>query len=114
MVGPLFYDLAALLNDPYVNLEDGLKKRLFELYLQELRARGVHLDLEGAETQFKTVSLFRLLQVLGAFAFLTMERNRPFFKQFIPVAVERLRALLIDDAFLGLPTLKSSLNRLGR
>ena len=114
MIGPLFYDLAALLHDPYVVLDDGLKKRLFELYLEEIRARGVELDREKAEFQYMVLAFFRMLQVLGAYSFLTLERKRPFFQRFIPVALDRLETLLTDDMFRGLPTLKRVLASLKR
>ena len=32
-IGPLQYDLASLLIDPYVNLSDEIQKTLFEIYL---------------------------------------------------------------------------------
>ncbi len=112
MLGPLFYDLAALLYDPYVDLEDALKKDLFELYVRLLRDRGMDREIMDAELQFKTISLFRLLQVLGAYSFLSIERKRPFFKKFIPVALERLKDLLIDETFLKLPRLKHYLSTL--
>ena len=106
MLGPLFYDLAALLHDPYVDIENELKKELFELYVNHLRDEGVKQEMKDAERQFKILSLFRLLQALGAYSFLTIERKRPFFERFIPVALERLKALLVDEIFLPLPRLK--------
>ena len=92
-LGPLGYDLASLLIDPYAALHDSLKARLLEDYVSGLR----RLDRPLAEELLRTypyLAIQRNLQILGAFAYLTKSRNKPYFQSYIPPALDNLRALL--------------------
>lgn len=109
MIGPIFYDLAALLNDPYVNLPRHLRERLFDLYLDELKQSAIDINKDQAQYEFRIMSLFRLLQVLGAFSFLYLERKRSFFKDYIPTALATLKDLLVHEEFINLVILKTTL-----
>ncbi len=112
MIGPIFYDLAALLNDPYVNLPRQLRGQLFNLYLDKLKKRGIGINQNQAQYEFRIMSLFRLLQVLGAFSFLYLERKRSFFKDYIPTALATLKDLLVHEEFFDLVILKTTLRGL--
>ncbi len=93
MYGPLGYDLASLLIDPYVLLPRELQKELLNFYLQELQKHIIY-DADQFRYEFIMLSLQRNLQILGAFAFLSSRRNKPFFGQFIKPALHTLNALL--------------------
>ncbi len=95
--GPLSYDLASLLFDPYVDLADSVKDDLFEDYASTLAGRNLIGD--DFRTYFWYIALQRALQVLGAFGFLTTVKNKLFFKTYIPTAVKNVKSILDRDMF---------------
>jgi hypothetical protein len=97
-LGPLQYDLASLLLDPYVELDAGVQEELLTYYLGRILARA-KLDFRGFREQYPLVALHRAMQVLGAFAFLTKARRLNFFQSYIPPALRSLRALLANKRF---------------
>ena len=97
-LGPLAYDLASLLYDPYSPLTSGQRKILYNYYV------GLVEDRNGAWTEsvvayFPYLALQRNLQILGAFAHLTQAVGKPHFELYIPKALQTLQTLLqeIDD-----------------
>jgi N-acetylmuramate 1-kinase len=88
-LGPLQYDLAALLLDPYVNLPLKIQENLLASYLERLQQ---HLTIDSAawRQQYDYVALCRNLQILGAYGFLTRQKGKDFFRQFIPAAGQSL------------------------
>ncbi len=100
-LGPPAYDLAALVRDPYVNLDLRLRYELVdlagELLAESARARGGRgVAWRGwAETDaFLLPALQRNLQVVAALAFLGAQRKRPGFLPHLPRAVALLAELL--------------------
>lgn len=92
-IGPPGYDLASLLLDPYVQLPEELQALLLEYYC-DMRGRQVSFDRTEFEKQYTFLRLQRNLQILGAFAFLSVKRKKPFFRQYIPPAVRSLAKLM--------------------
>ncbi len=92
-LGPLGYDLASLLIDPYVGLSAGLQDELFQLYIHEL-VHYVSYDPDQFEREYRILAIQRNLQILGAFAFLTLQRQKPFFQTYIQPALFSLQTLL--------------------
>jgi len=92
-LGPLGYDLAALLIDPYVNLPPDWQEELVSLYQEFL---GQHLSIDSGDfrEQYEHLALCRNLQILGAFGFLTRVKGKPQFARYIPPAVAGLRRRL--------------------
>jgi len=88
-LGPLQYDLAALLLDPYVNLPFTTQEILLTEYLGLLQE---HLPQDPAlwRQRYNYVALCRNLQILGAYGFLTHQKGKTFFQQFIPAAFRSL------------------------
>ncbi|MBF0524011.1 MAG: phosphotransferase, partial [Deltaproteobacteria bacterium] len=92
-LGPPYYDLAALLNDPYTDLDPAVKEALVEYYLNEVA--GVMPEVKAHfAALYPLVALFRNLQVLGAFAYLGHKQGKPGFKEYIPAAFRNLVRLL--------------------
>jgi aminoglycoside/choline kinase family phosphotransferase len=92
-LGPLGYDLASLIIDPYTCLSSQQKSDLLQAYtsmIREYKATWV----ESFKRSFPYLAIQRNLQILGAFAFLTRERNKPHFEAYIPPAQKNLRELL--------------------
>jgi aminoglycoside/choline kinase family phosphotransferase len=91
--GPLGYDLAALLIDPYVDLDPATQEELLSLY-QDLLERRWSFDRESFREQYEHLALCRNLQILGAFGFLTRVKGKSQFARYIPRAVAGLRRRL--------------------
>ncbi|MBM4284132.1 MAG: aminoglycoside phosphotransferase [Deltaproteobacteria bacterium] len=92
-LGPLGYDVAALLIDPYVDPAPDEQEELLDYYLGRLGER-----LPGGTDAFRDayehLALSRNLQILGAFGFLTRSRGKPQFARSIPPALASLKRRL--------------------
>ncbi len=88
-LGPSQYDLAALLGDPYVDLEPGLRHRLLRRYL-ELRSELGPFDAAAFLAGWPCVALCRAMQALGAYAFLTRRRGRGHFAAYVAPGLRTL------------------------
>lgn len=102
--GPLAYDLASLLNDPYVCLPPATKEGLQALYLERVNSY-ISLDPVRFMGEYYHVALQRNLQALGAYAFLTLERGKEFFRAYIEPALQRLLTLLATTLAADYPVL---------
>ncbi|MFW8601333.1 aminoglycoside phosphotransferase family protein [Desulfobacterota bacterium M19] len=92
-LGPLAYDLASLLNDPYINLAHSWRRELLSEYIRELTKYAAVSELEFMDSYYH-IALLRNLQVLGAYSFLSRVRGKLFFKRFIAPAFSDLQDLL--------------------
>lgn len=91
-LGPLGYDLASLLIDPYAEIPEAVQQELLDHYLEHLCTYG--LDEMAFRKGYRSLALQRNLQILGAFAFLSQQKQKVFFKQFILPATLSLQHLL--------------------
>lgn len=99
-MGPLGYDLASLLIDPYTVLPSSLQEELIQVYLDAVMA--LHpVDARQFRREYIFLALQRNLQIIGAFSFLSRVRGKLFFSRFIAPAltslVERLRDQELRD-----------------
>lgn len=91
------YDIASLLYDPYVALGSNEREELLGFY-----ERLAHRSGAGAPADFREIfdwcALQRLMQALGAFGFLGLQKSRADFLAHIPAAKRSLRevALRLD------------------
>ena len=92
-IGPIQYDLASLLIDPYVNLPDSIQAQLVDDCLDAYR-HVVACDPQKFQAGYRYCALARNLQILGAFGFLTIEKGKTHFEAHIPAAVRSLVTLL--------------------
>lgn len=105
-LGPLAYDLASLLLDPYVDLPVEIQEELLEKYIQILKTFiPYHADQFRREYTF--LALQRNLQILGAFAFLSKQRGKVFFKPFIKPALLSLQSMLAKPVLRKYSALKN-------
>lgn len=88
-LGPLGYDVAALLIDPYINLSPSWQREFLEYYLEILKAR-MEVDPGAFQEQYDHLALCRNLQILGAFGFLTKVKGKDYFARYIPPALTGL------------------------
>jgi len=92
-LGPLGYDVAALLIDPYVNLSPAWQAELLDYYLKLITSR-LEVDPAAFRDQYFHLTLCRNLQILGAYGFLTKVKGKDQFARYIPAAAEGLRRRL--------------------
>lgn len=89
-MGPDTYDLASLLRDSYVDLND---TQLDELIAYFLALTGQNDPLEFRR-RFDLMSLQRNLKALGTFGFQTISRQNPVYIQYMPRTLNYVRANL--------------------
>ncbi len=94
--GPLGYDLASLLNDPYAGLDADVRAHLRSVYFDELILHEQY-DKKLFQKEYYLLALQRTLQIIGAFAFLTKIRKKTFFRQYLLPALITLRELLVKQ-----------------
>ncbi len=131
-MGPPAYDLASILWDPYYRLEDNLRERLLNCYINEVSkiysrkhlmkknlptppllkgGKGGLLDNKDIlfnKTDFK-LTLFpcrlqRHMQAIGAYGFLSKVKGKKYFLKYIPEGLRLLKedVLLSKDEYPGL------------
>ncbi len=110
-LGPLQYDLASLLIDPYVRLSASLQSVLLEDCLKKLSSR-IRLNPGAFLNGYRYCSLTRNLQILGAFGYLCQVKGKRVFEQYIPAALGSLKRhpVLLDT--LEFPRLRSIVENL--
>ncbi len=88
-LGPIQYDLASLLIDPYTALSIDSQDHLKAYGIAQLEARyGV--DPVRFSEGYGMCAISRNLQILGAFAFLSRMKGKTQFEKYIPCAVQSL------------------------
>ena len=94
-LGPPAYDVASLLWDPYQRLENEMRARLLDYYMDEMKAHYSGKFDEGIfNSSLLLCRLQRHMQALGAYGFLSLMKGKKYFQKYVP---EGLR-LLKDDA----------------
>jgi len=109
--GPLGYDIASLLHDPYVELPEVLRAELLVRWFARLRRAAAadpeldaSLDRALHDGRWRLVvtaaGLQRVMQALGAYGFLARVKGKERFLAEVPRALARLRSLLGTAAAL--------------
>ncbi len=100
--GPLLYDLMSLLRDAYVDLGPELRNDLLEIYGDRLAAEGGPGLPERTLGEMAVVAgLQRNMQALGAFGYLSLVKDKPRFRDHVPLALRHLGEGLDDAARSG-------------
>jgi len=94
-IGPSAYDVASILWDPYCRLEDDMRERLSEYYLERRK------DADSPIHRFTNSPLLlcrlqRHMQALGAYGFLSAVKGKKYFLKYVPEGIR----LLKEDAAL--------------
>ncbi|MGM0643655.1 MAG: sugar phosphate nucleotidyltransferase [Thermodesulfobacteriota bacterium] len=97
--GPVEYDLASLVIDPYVNLPDHIQQQVAEYFFKALHQR-TEASKERFEQCFIHCRITRNLQILGAFSHLSRVKGKHWFAGYIPGALRQLKKG-IDSAETG-------------
>jgi len=101
-LGPLQYDLASLLIDPYVGLKNEEKIFLYDYYLKLLEKHIPGIS-DSFTRYYPYLAIQRNLQILGAFSYLSKIQGKNRFLVYISPALRSLEKLLeeIDDPELN-------------
>jgi aminoglycoside/choline kinase family phosphotransferase len=85
LMGPATYDLASLLRDAYIALDESCIDRLIDYYLDQIQA-GRHLstDREAFRRLFDFTSIQRNLKAAGRFVYIDRVKGNPNFLADIP------------------------------
>ena len=110
--GPLQYDLASLLIDPYVELPDAIQAKLLAYCIEEF-SKKTAVEPEKFSRCFDYCSLTRNLQILGAFAFLSKAKGKHYFEAYIPAAFQTLQTNLLKSGQDEFPALASAVEKAG-
>jgi aminoglycoside/choline kinase family phosphotransferase len=90
-MGPPAYDVVSLLWDPYYRLDDDMRERLLEYYIEEIKNSGIFFN----ETDFKETllpcRLQRHMQALGAYGFLSKMKGKKYFLKYVPEGLRLLK-----------------------
>lgn len=104
-LGPVQYDLASLLIDPYVAFSSEVKHQLLEFAANEfMQVRPI--DRKNFETGYRYCCLTRNLQILGAFAYLGKVKGKSEFEKYIPAALGTLKKNLSEEVGRVFPGLR--------
>ena len=105
--GPIQYDLASLLIDPYVKLSRSVQNILLDFSV-EILAPAIGVHPHNFLSCYKYCAITRNLQILGAFAYLSRKKKKTQFEKYIPNAIKTLEVNLSDfkdTEFLGLKSI---------
>ncbi len=97
-LGPDTYDLASLLRDSYVEIDDVTLEALLARFLTAADLRG---DAARFRARFDVMALQRNLKALGTFGFQTTARQNPVYIQYIPRTLHYVRDNLRRHARFG-------------
>lgn len=103
-LGPLGYDLASLLIDPYAGLDEQLQNSLLDYYLS--LAKSQTPDRHDFLSGYHHLALQRNLQILGAFAFLDRQKKKAFFRNYLKPAALSLNEHLAKRQSADYPSLR--------
>ncbi len=83
--GPPQYDVASLLFDPYsFRVDDAMREELYGYYCRE-SGRD-----DAQKWQLNICAIQRLMQALGAYGNLSLHKGKEWYREYVPVALERL------------------------
>ena len=103
-IGPVQYDLASLLIDPYTRLADDLQEELLAYAVKKLN-ECISFDTSRFRSGYRLCAVSRNLQILGAFSFLSRSKGKTQFEPYILPATRSLVHNLSCLKSISLPQL---------
>lgn len=103
--GPLGYDPASLLIDPYSSLPHWLQDELLDYYIGCLE-KYINVEPESFKLTYCCLALQRNLQIIGAFSYLSKECGKLYFRKYLHPALVSLNFLLSLETAPNLPVLR--------
>jgi len=111
-LGPIQYDLASLLIDPYVNLSRPVQDNLLKFGVETLSPL-IRIAPDKFLSCYRYCAITRNLQILGAFGFLSRIKKKTYFEKYIPNAIKTLKDNLSYFENAEFPKLTSILKEIG-
>ncbi|MEA3241084.1 MAG: phosphotransferase [Pseudomonadota bacterium] len=112
-LGPPYYDLASLINDPYVSMPFPIRNELLDYYYEHAAGPLSLPSRQRFSHFFALFSLIRCMQVLGAFGFLSGQKKRLHFRTYIPRALSDLKRFATDPRIAAeIPALGQLISKL--
>jgi len=111
-LGPIQYDLASLLIDPYVELPRSVQNQLLHFSVETLSSL-LNADPNNFLACYKYCAITRNLQILGAFAYLSRIREKRYFEKYIPDAIKTLTHNLSALKNREFPKIESIVGEIG-
>ncbi len=110
-MAPPGYDVVSLLWDPYFRLDDAMRTRLVEYYMDCMHAGDTGPDVEKFRATLLPCRLQRHMQALGAYGFLSSVKGKKYFLKHVPEALTMLKeeTALARDEYPALHALVSGL-----
>ncbi len=93
------YDLASLIYDPYVSLPEEIRNALIEYYYHTYHEQTGE-PISDFMIRYYQCAAQRLMQALGAYGYLGMEKQKTHFLQYIAPAVDLLSSILTRNSIL--------------
>ena len=93
-MGPRQYDLASLLKDSYVVLDDEIRIELLNYYFQRMEEEGQPIPRSAFLKIFDYMSIQRNLKAIGTFAFQYMEHKTERYLEYVDPTLQYLRDTL--------------------
>lgn len=110
LMGPCVYDLASLLRDSYLKLEEDLIDELVGYYLQKKESMDrIRLDRPSFRRLFDLMSIQRNLKAAGRFVYIHVVKKNDRFLQYIPQTLGYVKRNL--EKYPELSRLKALLSR---
>ncbi|MCF8025203.1 MAG: phosphotransferase [Desulfobacteraceae bacterium] len=109
-LGPIQYDLASLITDPYVDLDQALREKLLA-YAEHRLSSKISINKNAFKKGYLYCAVSRNLQALGAYGHLCGVRRKPWFAPYIQPALNNLSALLASAQNPALPCLANTVAR---
>ncbi|HHS51026.1 MAG TPA: hypothetical protein ENN07_07925 [candidate division Zixibacteria bacterium] len=91
--GPLHYDLASLLWDSRVDLDDDVRNNLCHKYIETATSFCLPIEANFVNN-LHIAGISRIMQSLGAYSYLANKKGKPEFNNLIPVAESHLLSLI--------------------
>jgi len=103
LMGPIHYDLASLLRDAYVKLNNNERESLIKLYLELFqKENNITIDYEKFSKDMDLMAFQRNLKAIGRFFYISLVKNKDHLLQYIPILYEYL-----DEYFKLYPEFKA-------
>lgn len=97
-LGPYAYDLASLFSDPYnsYTANNPMVSKDFEHHIKEY-AKKLSVSYAKILEDYKVNSMQRLLKMLGTFTYLSKEKNKNSYLQYLPTTLKKINELVKND-----------------
>jgi hypothetical protein len=90
-MAPPAYDIASILWDPYHGLDDGVRERLVDYYVSEMKRQSAGFNEALFRESLIPCRLQRHMQALGAYGFLSVAKGKKYFLKHVPEALRLLK-----------------------